>query len=210
MPLWECICVHIQHINVSHSAATHPPLFFFLLVNIEPCCFTISTRTWRKRIPVSKKKQENETKDVTVAMSNDSPSKTNAPEELWERLKLRIVLLGLRGRKSVKVKTQLGFFLWMNIILCLYISALFHLCFSYLTYATPPGLRKRQKTSQLMPDPPLLLPSIYYHPPNGPDNKVQGASAGESFVGDCFSKKNLLSHFFFFLRMSIAFRGAGQ
>lgn len=60
------------------------PLFFS--VNIEPCCFTISTRTWRKRIPVSKKKQENETKDVTVAMSNDSPSKTNAPEELWERL----------------------------------------------------------------------------------------------------------------------------
>lgn len=31
---------------------------------------------------MSKKKQENETKDVTVAMSNDSPSKTNAPEEL--------------------------------------------------------------------------------------------------------------------------------
>lgn len=63
-----------------------PLFFFFLLVNLEPCCFTISTRTWRKRIPVSKKKQENETKDVTVAMSNDSPSKTNAPEELWERL----------------------------------------------------------------------------------------------------------------------------
>lgn len=84
-PVGVYLCSYSAYQCFSFSSYP-PPSFFFLLVNIEPCCFTISTRTWRKRIPVSKKKQENETKDVTVAMSNDSPSKTNAPEELWERL----------------------------------------------------------------------------------------------------------------------------
>ena len=69
-------------------------------------------------------------------------------------------------------------------------------------------LQTRAQDVSLISRTALLFPLSYYHPPNGPDNKVLGASVGKSFVGgDGFSKKNF--YFIYFFEDVFHFPGSG-